>query len=232
MASSIKISTNQIIKMIDTLMETYAQFRFVSNIKSLLEVAFLKMATNYENTPIEVTAPEVKVQPKVAPVEAKEEKPVVKEETKFVSKETQEKFNIPTFSEEGDYYILSEEDTINLMQQGDKIAKNNLIEKWDQLDSYFSNNEIGKYAIILKKCSPRIVSKNILVVEANLQSIANKVRIKQNQKGFQVLVKKITGKEYLILSLTSQESIERVQKFSNLRQANKLPEVYPVEIKM
>ena len=232
MASSIKISTNQIIKMIDTLMETYAQFRFVSNIKSLLEVAFLKMATNYENTPIEVTAPEVKVQPTVTPVEVKEEKPVVKEETKLVSKETQEKFNIPTFSEEGDYYILSEEDTINLMQQGDKIAKNNLIEKWDQLDSYFSNNEIGKYAIILKKCSPRIVSKNILVVEANLQSIANKVRIKQNQKGFQALVKKITGKEYLILSLTSQESIERVQKFSNLRQANKLPEVYPVEIKM
>ena len=232
MASSIKISTNQIIKMIDTLMETYAQFRFVSNIKSLLEVAFLKMATNYENTPIEVTAPEVKVQPTVTPVEVKEEKPVVKEETKLVSKETQEKFNIPTFSEEGDYYILSEEDTINLMQQGDKIAKNNLIEKWDQLDSYFSNNEIGKYAIILKKCSPRIVSKNILVVEANLQSIANKVRIKQNQKGFQVLVKKITGKEYLILSLTSQESIERVQKFSNLRQANKLPEVYPVEIKI
>lgn len=232
MASSIKISTNQIIKMIDTLMETYAQFRFVSNIKSLLEVAFLKMATNYENTPIEVTAPEVKVQPTVTPVEVKEEKPVVKEETKLVSKETQEKFNIPTFSEEGDYYILSEEDTINLMQQGDKIAKNNLIEKWDQLDSYFSNNEIGKYAIILKKCSPRIVSKNILVVEANLQSIANKVRIKQNQKGFQALVKKITGKEYLILSLTSQESIERVQKFSNLRQANKLPEVYPVEIKI
>ncbi len=233
MASSIKITTNQIIKMIDTLMETYAQFRFVSNIKSLLEVAFLKMATNYENTPIEVvTTPEIKVQSTSTPVESKEVKPVVKEETKYVSKETQEKFNIPAFSEEGDYYILSEEDTINLMQQGDKIAKNNLIEKWDQLDSYFSNNEIGKYAVILKKCSPRIVSKNVLVVEANLQSIANKVRIKQNQKGFQALVKKITGKDYLILSLTSQESIERVQKFSNLRQANKLPEIYPTEIKI
>lgn len=43
-------------------------------------------------------------------------------------------------------------------------------------------------------------------------------------------MEKITGKNYLVLVLTMQESIERVQKFSNLRQANKLPEIYPVDI--
>ena len=68
------------------------------------------------------------------------------------------------------------------------------------------------------------------MLETNFVSVANLIRIKENQKGFSQLVEKITGKNYLVLVLTMQESIERVQKFSNLRQANKLPEIYPVDI--
>ncbi len=229
-ASSIKATRDQLIKMIDILMETYSQFRFVSNIKSLLEVSFLKLATNY--SPEAETISPVKEVKEEKVIETKKVVDVKKEETKYESKKTQEKFSLPPLVDEGEMYILSEEDTINLMLQGDKINKNKIIEQWSKLDEYFSNEEIGKYAVTLKKCSPRIVSNNVLVVEANLLTIANKIRVKQNQKGFATLLKILTGKDYVILALTSQESIDRVQKFSNLRQANKLPETYPVEIKL
>lgn len=229
-ASSIKATRYQLIKIIDILMETYSQFRFVSNIKSLLEVSFLKLATNY--SPETETISPVKEVKEEKVIETKKVVDVKKEETKYESKKTQEKFSLPPLVDEGEMYILSEEDTINLMLQGDKINKNKIIEQWSKLDEYFSNEEIGKYAVTLKKCSPRIVSNNVLVVEANLLTIANKIRVKQNQKGFATLLKILTGKDYVILALTSQESIDRVQKFSNLRQANKLPETYPVEIKL
>ena len=116
------------------------------------------------------------------------------------------------------------------MLQGDKIEKNRIIESWNKIDDYFNHDVLGKYASTLKKCYPRIVSKNILVVDTSFISIANKIKIKANQEGLSKIIEEITGKQFVVLVLTSQESIARVQKFSNLRQANKLPEPYPVNI--
>lgn len=237
-ATSLKIHKVNVTKMIDVFVETYSQYRFVTNIKSLLEIAFIKLAsfcTNTENVEeqevvvkkvvkklVEVVEEPTKVV-KEAPKVAVQEKPV---EVKKVASD------VPEFKDEGDSYLLSEQDTINLMLQGDKIEKNRIIESWSKLDDFFASEDLGKYATTLKKCYPRIVSKNVLVVDTSFVSVANKVRIKENQKGFSTLVEKITGKEFVILVLTSQESIERVQKFSNLRQANKLPEPYPVNIQL
>ena len=61
---------------------------------------------------------------------------------------------------------------------------------------YIQNEEVGKYANILSKCSPRIVSQNILVLDTNFSHIASKVKIKANQKGFSELISKIYGKSY------------------------------------
>ena len=231
-ASNLKIHKVNTTKMIDVFVETYAQYRFVTNIKSLLEIAFLKLAsfcTNTENVEEQEVVVKKVVKKLVEVVE--EEKPKSKETIKVDDKPI-----IPTNNEflelkdEGEMYSLSEEDTINLMQQGDKIEKSRVIESWNKIDDYFNHDILGKYAITLKKCYPRIVSKNILVVDTSFISIANKIQIKQNQKGFAQIIKEITGKNYIVLVLTSQESISRVQKFSNLRQANKLPDPYPVNI--
>lgn len=235
-ASSLKIHKVNVVKMIDVFVETYSQFRFVTNIKSLLEISFIKLAsfcTNTEN----VEEEEVVVKKVVKKlVEVVEEPKVVKEPSKVEAKPQEVKksipSNVPEFKDEGETYSLSEEDTINLMQQGDKLEKNRIIEAWSKLDDYFSSDDLGKYATTLKKCYPRIVSKNVLVVDTSFVSVANKIKIKENQKGFSTLVEKVTGKPFVILVLTSQESIARVQKFSNLRQANKLPEPYPINIQL
>lgn len=229
--SSIKISKDKLSQIIDIFVDTYSQFRFVSNIKSLLEISLLKVSSLCsEEDKVEVKVTQVKeVQPEEK-IEIKKEE--TKAEVKKIVNNPSEKFNVPPFVEVGESYSLSEEDTINLMLQGDKIQKNKIIENWNKLEDYIQNEEIGKYANVLSKCSPRIVSQNILVLDTNFAHIANKVKIKANQKGFSELIQKICGKSYVVLALTYQESLDRVQKFQNLRQANKLPALYPINIKL
>lgn len=222
---SIKIKKEQIFKMLDILVETYAQYRYVNNIKSLLEISFLKLASSFiKNDDNEIDEKK----------NLQDYQNVKKEEkASFTSKVIEkEKFDVPTFLDEGDSYYLDEDETINIMQQGDKIEKNRIITLWNQLDEYIDIDNIAPYVIALKNCVPRIVAKNTIVLETNFQTTANKIRIKKNQKGFKSLIEKITGKEYTILVLTRSESIERVQKFSNLRQANKLPIVHPINIEI
>lgn len=231
-ARSLPIARDHLDRMLDVLIETSAQFRFAGNPQSLFEVSLIKLAS-YCASSSEKTEAKKEEKPNEAEVEKtvsipkpekkKEEKPI----DPPVKKQT---FPIAPLKEEGESYFLNEEDTINLMMQGNKVEKNDVLEKWKKIDDWLDDAEIGKYANALKKCAPRIISRNILVLETNFVSVANLIRIKENQKGFSQLVEKITGKNYLVLVLTMQESIERVQKFSNLRQANKLPEIYPVDI--
>lgn len=231
-ARSLPIARDHLDRMLDVLIETSAQFRFAGNPQSLFEVSLIKLAS-YCASSSEKTEAKKEEKPNEAeeektvsipkPEKKKEEKPI----DPHVKKQT---FPIAPLKEEGESYFLNEEDTINLMMQGNKVEKNDVLEKWKKIDDWLDDAEIGKYANALKKCAPRIISRNILVLETNFVSVANLIRIKENQKGFSQLVEKITGKNYLVLVLTMQESIERVQKFSNLRQANKLPEIYPVDI--
>ncbi|MDD6302657.1 MAG: DNA polymerase III subunit gamma/tau [Bacillales bacterium] len=229
-ANECKISRENLYIMLDNLLNAYSQYRYVSNISSILEIALLKIASQcnaFEEKQM-VTVDEKKQK-------KEEEKPtqiitsVVEIEPKKPEITSTFK-NIEPFAEVGTPYKLSEEDTINLMQQGNKQDKQNIIEKWALLDNYIADPTIGKYCSLLKHCSPRIASKNILVLETNFTNICNKVNFVENQPGFSALVKAISGLDYIILCLTTSDCISRVQKFSNLRQANRLPEIYPINI--
>lgn len=234
-AQGFQISRDHLDRILDVLVETSAQFRFAGNPQSLFEVSLIKLASYC------VSDKERNEIPKEEKAVVKEEKvekevPAKSHERKTAEKPAdppakKQKFDVDSPKEQGESYYLSEEDTINLMMQGNKSEKNEVLEKWKNLDEWLDDGEIGKYANALKKCSPRIISRNIMVLETNFASVANLIRIKENQKGFSQLIRRITGKDYLVLVLTVQESIERVQKFSNLRQANKLPEIYPVDIR-
>lgn len=232
-ADSISISKKTLIFMLDTLVETYSQYRFVSNLASLLEVCFLKISSSSSEIEEEVVVKKVikevvveevkEVTPEVKPI-VKEESPK-KEEIKVDSK------GIKELIDDGTPYLLSEEDTINLMQQGDKLEKQRIIDCWTKLDNLVTTGNLGAYVSLLKSnCSPRIVSKNVLVLEAQFGHVAKKISFKENQNGLAKVIETITGKEFTIVVLTSAEYIDRVQKFFNLRNAGKLPEIYPIEI--
>ena len=238
-ADSISISKKTLIFMLDTLVETYSQYRFVSNLASLLEVCFLKISSLTSNE-IEEEVAVKKIIKEVIVEEVKEvvpePKPEVKPEVKEQPLPKKEEIKIDSkgikeLTDDGTPYLLSEEDTINLMQQGDKLEKQRIIDCWTKLDNLVTTGNLGAYVSLLKSnCSPRIVSKNVLVLEAQFGHIAKKISFKENQDGLVKVIETITDKKFTIVVLTGAEYIDRVQKFFNLRNAGKLPEVYPVDI--
>lgn len=234
-ADTSTISKKNLIYMLDTLVETYSQYRFVSNLASLLEVCFLKISSNCsseveEEVVVKKVVKEVIVE-EVKPV-VQEVKPVVKEEPAPKKEEIKvDSKGIKELTDDGTPYALSEEDTINLMQQGDKLEKQRIIDCWSKLDSLVTTGNLGAYVSLLKSnCNPRIVSKNVLVLEAQFGHVAKKISFIENQEGLAKVIETITDKKFTIVVLTGAEYIDRVQKFFNLRNAGKLPDTYPVDI--
>ena len=217
------ISKKSLLMMLDTLIETYSQYRFVSNIASLLEICFLKISSfcNTEEEKEEI----VPVKKEVIVEVKKEVVPEKKNEIKIDSK------GISLLVDDGDIYSLSEQDTINIMQQGDKLEKQRIIDCWPKLDELLTTGNLEAYVSLLKSgCNPRIVSQNVLVLEAQFSHIAKKINLKANQEGVSKVLETITGKKFVVLALTNAEYIDRVQKFFNLRNAGKLPQIYPINI--
>ena len=119
---------------------------------------------------------------------------------------------------------FSEDDIINIMIQGSKADKVEILEAWNKLNNYISVPKIGNYVSVLRNCQPRVVCKNAIILETSFATVARKINFKENQKGISKIIEMICGKQFMVLALTSQEAIERIKKFSNLRQINRLPE--------
>lgn len=259
--TSLTISKEDALTMLNILLDTYSQYRYVSNINSLIEIALLKISSScnkVEEEPKVIVKEVVKEVIKEVPTPVINELNVPKteevkktpevhldniEEVKPSSSSTQElemldiptpvvkrsSYEIPPMVDNGEEYVLSEEETLNFMLQGNKIEKDRIKNLWGDLSSYLTSESLGQYAAALKQCTPGILSKNVLILVANFKNIASKIAILENQKGFSKVIELITGSKYLVLVLTSQDCALRIQKFTNLKQANKLPSIQEVE---
>lgn len=228
-ARSIDISKDKLNKILDILLNTYSQYRLVSNINSLLEIAFIKICslddTISSNNEIHSTK---KIEKQPTPIkeviipqnqEEKKKEPTVEKIT-----------GVKSILEDGELYVPKEEDILNFMQQGNKEEKQRVTDNWNKLKLYFTDPIIGKYASLLSQCAPRIISKDVLVLETDFQNIVNKLSIIPNQEGISKTIETITGTKYKVMVLSHNSFVVLVQKFANLRQANKLPEPFPIEI--
>ena len=237
---STNISKDKLLYMLDILMDCYSQFRLVSDIKSIIEVAFLKIASygdSNSSTQEEVLAKEIKKEVQKNPIAPSNsvEKPnfvqvqkplnednvIVKKEIKPLKVNMGE--SIPLKELDGTPIEISDDDVINIMVQASKQEKNEVLEVWDTLKNYLQDANYGIYASLLQSCSPRVVAKNAIVLETSFNGVAQKISYKENQKALSKLLELLTGKKYYILVLHSGKMIDTIQKFTNLRQISKLP---------
>lgn len=236
---------DELLTMSSTLLEAQSEMKNVANVRSLLEISLLKLTNlkhklpqnsneiedefvvvkkKEEVKPVEEVKPlaqEVKIEPKIEEI-----KPIVQEEK--IQSEPMHLFNedeiivdTNNFGPEESYHI-DEEMIINAMIKGDKELKKNIISKWDELNKYLSSPTLGRYASLLKDARPYIATKELLFLEYDLDLIANRVNLKNNQKTISNLIKKITGKEFFVYALTRAETIAYVKKFRDLSQLGKL----------
>jgi DNA polymerase III, subunit gamma and tau len=226
---------------IDILLNANSQYRLVNNITSLFEITMLKLSSYEEIKPVETikivekvveTKPEpikeeIKPTPVATPIEEtkpnnEEVIPLTFSNVSFTS--------VNPFVDEGTPIIYTMDDVINIMVQATKECKNELNANWHLLDKLISHNRVGKYAATLKNTAPRIVCKTAVVFEASLKTITNKINLKENQYGFSKVVEALFGESCVVICMNHQEYVETVTKFSNLRQANKLPSPQEVNI--
>ncbi len=226
---------------IDILLNANSQYRLVNNITSLFEITMLKLSSYEEAKPIETikivekveeTKPtpikeEIEPTPVVTPIE--ENKPT-NEEIIPLTFSNVSFTSVNPFVDEGTPINYTLEDIINIMVQATKECKNELNSNWYLLDKLINHNRVGKYAATLKNTAPRIVCKTAVVFEANLKTITNKINLKENQYGFSKVVEALFGESCVVICMNHQEYVETVTKFSNLRQANKLPSPQEVNI--
>ena len=247
--SMLDLSTSKINGWIDILLKTNSQYRLVNNLRSLFEISMLKLSSFEENVSSEnkviekviikeVEKPVEEVKEDVKPIEVTPtvEKQIEKVEQPIITQIIPSKIsnvdftNVPPFVEVGNLISYTMEDIVNIMVQATKESKKILNDEWGSLDRLLTHNRMGKYANALKLTIPRIVSKNAIVFESQYLSNVNKINLKENQLGLSKIIKSMIGEECIIIAMTREEYVESVKKFTNLQQANKLPEPGPINI--
>ena len=221
----LSFKTSEINQMIDHLLSAVTQYRFVASINSLFEITLLKMASIFVKEEKEVIDNN-KINPATR-IETKQEiismnKEIVKEDL----------ISVDDFNEFGTPIEFSDDDILNIMVQASKNEKQTILDIWNDLSVNLDNPKLSKYVATLKQCFPRIVSKEVIVLESTFTSIVSRVNYKENQAGFKKIIQSLTGREFIIICLTHDQLLENTQHFRELNQARKLPEAQPIDIKL
>ena len=169
--------------------------------------------------------PEVKVEPK--PVQ--KEKPKVEEPPSwlFDDEETKDKQVVEV---EGDKYQLDDNTIIKLMVLGDKFEKRNLLQRWNELDSYIMHPQLGDMVALLKDGRPYILTKDVLVLDYDFSNLANKVNIKSNQDHLSKIMSKMLGRDIFVYAISRSESTRIYRSYQNLSQISALPKASTISI--
>lgn len=174
--------------------------------------------------------------------EKEETKPIVeeikpepkKEETKIMEPpdwlfdDSNEKKEL---NNDGDVYELNDDLIVNLMVCGDKDARKNLVNKWGTLSQFVGHPTLGDIVALAKDGKPFLVTKNVVVLEYDLGTMAKKLNIKSNQDKISSLVRKIMDVEdVFVYAISRSDGVRLIRTFQNLRQISKLPR--PSEVKI
>ena len=237
------INIKMCLEMIDILLKAQSDFKQVSNIRSLFEIVLLKLcsietsvtSTNVVQIERKVEAP--KPNPVATPTKVVEP---VKEEIKQEVAQNKKEVEPPSWlfddvpeektTDENEMYSLDDDTIIKIMVLADRDLRLKLMDGYKELDSYLMHPTLGKYASILKAGRPFCVSKDVCIIEYDLNSQVKKLNNIGNQEQYDYLLNKICGEHRFIYGLSRSDTVRLSKLYSNLRQIGQLPK--PSQIKL
>lgn len=233
---------NHLTKLIDLFIQCKTQFKTASNPYFVLEIYVLKTLSldkkkeeiSIEKIQKEQEKPIISPITTQKPIDKKEEiiinKPHIKQNVEDIKKEeVKPTINYAILASEGEEYEISDSDLVNLMVTGNKQLKRELMELWPALNNFIDSDE-QPYAMLLKEGTPCIVNEKFVVLVYDFKSPTIKINIKQNQKGFAKILKKITGNSYHIYALDRSRFTSAYKNYVNLQQVNKLPKAIDIDL--
>ena len=241
------IDEKNTLSMINILMETLKDYKNVTSIVPLFEVTLLKMTTLNAparpiEKPIEQVAPQPVIQPSPKPVEKVEipAKPVQKEEKPAVQpQETVSLFDTfeepkrevviskdtlilkGTKGEEG--FVVSDDLMIDIMVSSKKDNKKKFLEDWKKIKTYTTHPQIGAAAMLLMDSHTLVASNKVLIVEAQLQTLADKINLFENQKALQDVISTVFGMKCFVYAVSRNESVRLQKVYTDKLQLGTLP---------
>lgn len=256
-ALSSKCKSKQVLEMIDVLMTTQKDFKMVTSINSLFEIALLKLVNIFgikESSSVREER-EIKIEPEIEQedndtadlFEPEPEVEVKKEEPKPVEKPVEveqpslfdstpatvvvdKDLIIPKKVEGDKYYRITTEFMIQIMVSAKKEIKVQLVEKWPMLKKLTNHPTLGKAAMLLIDSRPVVASNKILIVECPLPMIVNRINEKEMQKDLQSVTATIFGNKMFVYAISQNESVDIRKAFTDLLSVNKLPKAKDVVI--
>lgn len=228
------------------LTDTRREYRRVNNAFDHFELAMIQVCSLSDN-PTKTVEPAPAVQQRVEkPVERTVTKPIeqqpevisepiyeeevvnkpveqVKPTTKPVVRVTGDSFNT------GPGLDMRDEDVVQIMVQGSKTEKQNLLNKWAKLSDQAVIAGYELFGVMLNSATPRIIGANVLVVETMFPVQANKMNLIGNQEGLRKTLVDLFGITTYVFALSHEDYLRLVGKYKNLQQAGKLPEAQPLD---
>ena len=239
-------STDNALKVSEILNEARNNYRLSTNYRLFFELASLKiieaLATNPNIFKEEVSQPTVKevivekVIEKVVEVPKieKEQSTEVKvETTKVVEEKPQEeekssttnKYESPSESETISYSL---EEYVNILCQGDKKFKENLISRWGEIRKHIDNLNTRYVAQLLSDSNVGVASKDFILLVYDFKLLASRARQRNNLLLIRKFVKEIFDYDLEIFAVERATFIDMTNKFFELKQAGKLPARRPI----
>lgn len=232
--------------MLRELMGAQADFKHVSDIRSLFELALLRLTEERpgKTEPVAPASTPKKAEPvssleteRVAtPLPVKEEKAERKEAPPtFLFEEEQNtpakepEIDVSSISSlqialEGDRHSLSEAELISVITLANKNEKKALIDKWIRmLEPLKADEKVGMAATLLSDGNPFALSDTALILAYNHTRLSERANIKANQKPLEDLVEKVLGRRVFIYALSANERAAITQKYYQMMTSKELP---------
>ena len=218
-------SPHQLNEMITILIKAEADFKVVSNPRSLFEITLLKLITLEQSADEKLAS----VTPATIFTDVKKDPTPIKEKHEDIKVNLKEDKQLVT---EGDANKIDDDTIIKLMVSGNKDERVDLLNKWNMhLSPLASDPKIGKYATLLLDATPYVITKNVLLLNYDFERLAYKVNIKSNQANIASIIEAIIKRKVFVYALSRSEEVRLRKLFLNLRQVNKLPAKEEVVIK-
>lgn len=223
---------------IDTVVETLANYKKVNSPRSLLELAVLKLAT------LEVSNPSVSPTPKnqteiksvveiKKPIEPKVEvKPVTKEVHEEVEETLTDNDEIVVFEKpepikdsNGKEQIITfgNKELLNVLVKASKEDKEFVTSRWSLIGQYMSKPQFSYAASLVIDGVPFAATSNALILGYQL---APQARASTKLSNYKLIIKffnELFGKEMIFYSITDEAFKALRVDFINLKSLNKLP---------
>ena len=233
-----KVSTDELLKWIDVLVDTGNQYRYSANAASTFEIALLKMIHVVNTGKEKITlvrsqeAPVTEKKPEVKPVEVKEEKkPVIQTEeqkNEQITIELEDKKEEPVIQTDAKTEEYSDEYLLGLLVGANKQKKKEMSDSWFMLNEMALQDKYVKYVSALRECQASACGNNYAILTAKHATTCDFLNSVKKDPVFREIFIKMLGTEQVIFAVTNDRFSALVETFRDRLKNKTLPK--PVEI--